>query len=417
MKDSLFSIEQVRSRFPALSHLDQEQQVIYFDGPGGTQMSDYALESMYRYIRNGMANLHGTFPTSIATDSMLDEAREAVSDLLGCQANEVAFGANMTTLAFSIARSLASFIEEGDEIVVTELDHRANVDPWITLAKDRGAIVKFLKVDPNNFTLKLDNLDTIITEKTKLVAVGMSSNVTGTVTDVKAITAKAKEFGSIVIIDAVHAVPHLPIDIRDIGCDILLCSAYKFFGPHVGIAVVREVLFEKLPIYKLQPAPTEIPYKLETGTQNHEGIAGIIGAIRFIEDLGNGVTRRERLFSGMAAIEKYEKDLSDDIEGFLKGLPNLRLFRAPSGPRTPTFAFTIDNQNSRDVTNWLAKEYNMCVADGDFYASTMAEILGVHPLGGWIRIGLAPYNTKEEVQIFKNGLLAYLELHKTNTVR
>jgi cysteine desulfurase family protein (TIGR01976 family) len=417
MKDSFFPIDQVRSRFPALNPFDADKPVIFFDGPGGTQMSDYAMESMYRYIRNGMANLHGTFSTSIATDSMLDEAREAVSDLLGCQSNEVAFGANMTTLAFSIARSLASFIEAGDEIVVTELDHRANVDPWITLAKDRGAIVKFIKLDPNNLTLKLDELETIITEKTKLVAVGMSSNVTGTVTDIKTVTAKAKEMGSIVIIDAVHAVPHLPIDIREIGCDILLCSAYKFFGPHVGVAVVREALFEKLPVYKLQPAPTEIPYKLETGTQNHEGIAGVIGAIRFIEDLGNGATRRERLLAGMAAIEEYEKDISEDMESFLKSLSGVRLFRSPSGPKTPTFAFTIENQNSRDVTSWLAKEYNMCVADGDFYASTMAGILGVHEVGGWIRIGLAPYNTKEEVQIFKNGILAYLELHKTNTVR
>jgi cysteine desulfurase family protein (TIGR01976 family) len=415
--DQYFPIEQVRSRFPALSRLDEEKRAIYFDGPGGTQMSDYAIESMYRYIRNGMANLHGTFNTSIDTDTMLDEAREAVSDLLGCQSNEVAFGANMTTLAFSIARSLAGFIEEGDEIVVTELDHRANVDPWITFAKDRGAIVKFIKLDPNTFTLKLDELDTLITEKTKLVAVGMSSNVTGTVTDVRAVIAKAKEYGALVVIDAVHAVPHLPIDACDIGCDILLCSAYKFFGPHVGIAVVREALFEKLPVYKLQPAPTEIPYKLETGTQNHEGIAGVIGAIRFIEDLGNGVTRRARLLSGMAAIEEYEKELSEDIESFLKNLPNVSLFRAPSGPKTPTFAFTIDNENSRDVTTWLAKEYNMCVADGDFYASTMAEILGVHSKGGWVRIGLAPYNTKEEVEIFKKGIKAYLELHKTNAVK
>jgi cysteine desulfurase family protein (TIGR01976 family) len=417
MKELGFPIEQVRSRFPALGSLDEENKVIFFDGPGGTQMSDYAMESMYRYIRNGMANLHGTFSTSITTDSMLEEAREAVADLLGCKCNEVAFGANMTTLAFSIARSLASFIKEGDEIVVTELDHRANVDPWITLANDLGATVKFIKLDPNNFTLKLDELDTIITEKTKLVAVGMSSNVTGTITDVKAVTAKAKEFGAMVMIDAVHAVPHLPIDFRDIGCDILLCSAYKFFGPHVGIAVIHEALFEKLPVYKLHPAPTEFPYKLETGTQNHEGIAGVIGAIRFIEDLGNGVTRRDRILAGMAAIEEYEKELSEDIEGFLNDLPNVRLFRAPSGAKTPTFAFTIDNQNSRDVTSWLAKEYNMCVADGDFYASTMAGILGVHEVGGWVRIGLAPYNTKEEVQIFKNGIIAYLELHKTNTVR
>ncbi|HWO78243.1 MAG TPA: cysteine desulfurase-like protein [Bacillus sp. (in: firmicutes)] len=404
-----FPIEQVRSRFPALNRLDHEKQILYFDGPGGTQMADYAIESMYRYIRNGMANLHGTFKTSIETDAVLDEARGWVSDLLGCKPMEVAFGANMTTLAFSIARSLGSFIKEGDEIVVTELDHRANVDPWITLAKDRGAVVKFIKLDPETYTLKLDSLNELITAKTKLVAVGMSSNVTGTVTDVKAIVKRAKEVHSLTVIDAVHAVPHLPIDIKDIGCDIFLCSAYKFFGPHVGIAVVAQSLFERLPVYKLEPAPAEIPYKLETGTQNHEGIAGVIGAIKFIEELGEGPTRRERLLSGMRSIEKYENELSDEIESFLKSLPEIRLFRAPSGPKTPTFAFTIGQQNSREATAWLAKQYNMCVADGDFYASTMAGILGVYSVGGWIRIGLAPYNTKEEVQQFKKGLETYLE--------
>lgn len=411
-----FPIEEVRERFPALNRRDNDQQVIYFDGPGGTQMADFAIESMYRYIRNGMANLHGTFNTSADTDAILDEAREAVADLLGCQAKEVAFGANMTTHAFAIARSLAGFINEGDEIVVTELDHRANVDPWITLARDRGAEVKFIKLDPETFSLKLDKLEEVITPKTKLVAVGMSSNVTGTVTDVGEVIKRAKEVGALVIVDAVHGVPHLAIEVDDLGCDILLCSAYKFFGPHVGIAVVRESLFEKLPVYKLQPAPSEIPYKLETGTQNHEGIAGVIGAIKFIEDLGYGETRRERLRSAMHEIEEYENQLAADVESFIRSLPEVKLFRAASGRRTPTFAFTIDGLNSRKVTEWLAKKYNMCVADGDFYASTMAEVLGVDDQGGWVRIGLAPYNTIEEIQKFKQGLAACIEQHKQNVV-
>ncbi|MCM3665891.1 cysteine desulfurase-like protein [Mesobacillus subterraneus] len=411
-----FPIEQVRERFPALNRRDNDQQVIYFDGPGGTQMADFAIESMYRYIRNGMANLHGTFNTSVNTDAVLDEAREAVADLLGCQAKEVAFGANMTTHAFAIARSLAGFINEGDEIVVTELDHRANVDPWITLARDRGAEVKFIKLNPETFTLNLEDLEELITPKTKLVAVGMSSNVTGTVTDIGEVIKRAKEVGALVIVDAVHGVPHLAIDVDDLGCDILLCSAYKFFGPHVGIAVVKENLFEKLPVYKLQPAPTEIPYKLETGTQNHEGIAGVIGAIKFIEELGYGETRRERLRSAMHEIEEYENQLAADVESFLRSLPEVKLYRAASGQRTPTFAFTIEGQNSRNVTEWLAEKYNMCVADGDFYASTMAEVLGVEEQGGWVRIGLAPYNTIEEIQQFKQGLAAYIEQHKQNVV-
>jgi cysteine desulfurase family protein (TIGR01976 family) len=411
-----FPIEHVRERFPALNRKDRDQQVIYFDGPGGTQMADYAIESIYRYIRNGMANLHGTFNTSIDTDDMLEEARETVADLLGCQAKEVAFGANMTTLAFAIARSLANSIEAGDEIVVTELDHRANVDPWLTMARDRGAHSKFIRLNPETLNLNLNQLEEVITPKTKLVAIGMSSNVTGTVTDIHAVFKKAKEVGALVIVDAVHGVPHLAIDVAEMECDILLCSAYKFFGPHVGIAVVRESLFEKLPVYKLKPAPAEIPYKLETGTQNHEGIAGIIGAIKFIEELGMGTDRRERLLSGMQVIEEYENTLAAELETFLRSLQEVKLYRAASGKRTPTFAFTIDGQNSRNVAAWLAEKYNMCVADGDFYASTMAEVLGVHETGGWVRIGLAPYNTMEEIEVFKKGLQEYIEQHTQNIV-
>ncbi|UYZ24384.1 cysteine desulfurase-like protein [Mesobacillus jeotgali] len=412
----MFPIDQVRERFPALSRKDNGRQVIYFDGPGGTQMVDYAMESMYRYIRNGMANLHGTFNTSADTDAMLDKAREAVADLLGCQANEVAFGANMTTHAFAIARSLAGFIKKGDEIVVTELDHRANVDPWITLARDCGATIKFIELDSETFTLNVADLEEIITDKTKLVAAGMSSNVTGTVTDLKPIIDRAREVGALAVVDAVHGVPHLSINVKELGCDILLCSAYKFFGPHVGIAVVRESLFEKLPVYKLKPAPAEIPYKLETGTQNHEGIAGVMGAIQFIEELGHGETRRERLLSGMQAIDEYESKLAAEVESFLRSLPEVTLYRAASGRRTPTFAFTIEGHNSREVTAWLADKFNMCVADGDFYASTMAEVLDVYPTGGWVRIGLAPYNTMEEIQKFKEALGAFIQQHQQNAV-
>lgn len=411
-----FPIEQVRERFPALNRNDNGKQVVYFDGPGGTQMVDYSMESMYRYIRNGMANLHGTFHTSADTDALLDKARGAVADLLGCQANEVAFGANMTTHAFAIARSLAGFIKEGDEIVVTELDHRANVDPWLTLARDCGATIKFIKLDPETFTLKLDDIDEIINDKTKLVAAGMSSNVTGTVTDLKPIIDRAKEVGALAVVDAVHGVPHLSVDIKELGCDILLSSAYKFFGPHVGIAVVRESLFERLPVYKLKPAPAEIPYKLETGTQNHEGIAGVMGAIQFIEELGFGETRRERLLTGMQTIDDYENELAAEVESFLRSLPEVKLYRASSGRRTPTFAFTIEGHQSREVTAWLSEKYNMCVADGDFYASTMAEVLDVYPAGGWVRIGLAPYNTMEEIQQFKEALAAFIQQHQQKVV-
>lgn len=408
-----FPIDELRSKFPALQRTDHKKPIIFFDGPGGTQMVDSAIAGMVQYIENGMANLHGSFPTSVDTEAVIEETREAVADLLGCQTNEIAFGPNMTTLAFSVARGIANFIQPGDEIVVTEIDHRANVDPWLTMAKDRGAIVKFIPLHPDTYSLDLDQLHELITEKTKIVAVGMSSNVIGTVTDVGEIAIKAKEVGALVIVDAVHAVPHLSIDFHQLQCDILFCSAYKFFGPHVGIAVIRETLFEKLPVYKLKPAPEEIPFKLETGTQNHEAIAGLKGAISFIEQLGDGQNRRERLMVGMERIDEYEQSLAEELEVFLSNLPEAHLYRAPIGEKkTPTFAFTLEGHHSRGFTEWLAKNYNMCVADGDFYASTMAEKYGVHSQGGWIRIGLAPYNTIEEVQLFKQALEDYLRLHK-----
>ena len=406
-----FPIEEVRSKFPALGRTDGQKPIIYFDGPGGTQMVDDAMNEMVRYIQSGMANLHGTFPTSMDTEETVAESRRAAADFLGCKENEIAFGPNMTTLAFSVARGLGHFIEKGDEIIVTELDHRANVDPWLTMAKDCGATVKFIPLDKESCTLRLDQLDGLVTPKTKIVAVGMSSNVTGTVTDIAAVTAKAKRAGALVIVDAVHAAPHLPIDFERMQADILFCSGYKFFGPHIGIAAVREDLFEKLPVYKLQPAPGDIPYKLETGTQNHEAIAGLLGAISFIEQLGEGATRRERLISGMERIDRYESLLAAELEEFLLGLEGIRLFRAPAGTtRTPTFAFTLKGHDSRAVTQWFAENHNMCIADGDFYASTMAAKYGVHDQGGWIRIGLAPYNTVDEIQQFKSVMETYLEL-------
>lgn len=373
-------------------------------------MAQQAIDGMLAYITGGMANLHGAFPTSVGTDNLLLEGRKAVADLLHCAPEEVAFGQNMTTLAFSIARSLGSFLSAEDEVVVTEMDHRANVDPWVTLANDKGAQVRFLELDPNTYTLNLDKLDELITEKTRLVAIGMSSNVTGTVTDVRRVIARAKEVNAIVVLDAVHAVPHLSFDFKELGSDILLCSAYKFFGPHIGIAVIATSLFEKLQVYKLAPAPQQIPDKLETGTQNHEAIAGLIGAITFMEQLGEGKNRRERLVSGMQRIEAHEQQLTARLDSFLRQVPGLKLYRAAESVyKTPTFAFTIPGIKAREVTSWFAENYHMCIADGHFYASTMAEKLGVNPMGGWVRIGLAPYNTMEEVALFEQGLKEFMK--------
>lgn len=373
-------------------------------------MAQQSLNAMVGYISGGMANLHGTFATSQATDELLEEGRRGIADFLNCQPQEVAFGQNMTSLAFAIARSLGGFFQPGDEILVTEIDHRANVDPWVTLAQDRGAVVKFIPVNPETYTLELDQLDTLITAKTKLVAVSMSSNVTGTVTPVEHVIRRAKAVNALVVLDGVHAAPHLPIDFQALGADILFCSAYKFFGPHLGIAVLSATLFEKLPVYKLAPAPAHIPDKLETGTQNHEAIAGLLGALEFIQTLGTGTTRQERLRTAMEAIEAREIEQALRLENFLQNLPPVHLYRAPAGTRkTPTLAFTLEGINSREAAAWFAHNYNMCIAHGHFYASTMADKLRVNEQGGWIRLGLAPYNTNEEIELFQTALLTFID--------
>jgi cysteine desulfurase family protein (TIGR01976 family) len=404
-----FPIDHVRNQFPSLDREYNGRKITYFDGPGGTQMSSQSLERMNEYIRSGMANLHGTFITSIETDNLIDETKQAVANLLGASKKEVAFGANMTTLSLAISRGLAKEIQPGDEIIVTELDHRANVDPWVRMAEDCGAVVKFISLNQETFTLNLEELEELVTDRTKVIAVGMSSNVTGTATDIKKVAGYARKVNAILVVDAVHAVPHLPIDFKELGADILLCSGYKFFGPHVGIAVIKEALFKKLTVYKLKPAPTYIPDKLETGTQNHEGIAGLKGAIEFIESLGTGESARERMISGIEAIDQYEIELATKLEEYLRTARGVTLYRTDLPvTKTPTFAFTIEGVNSREFTEWFAKNYSMCIADGDFYASTMAERLDVYKSGGWIRIGLAPYNTVEEVELFIKGMNEYI---------
>jgi cysteine desulfurase family protein (TIGR01976 family) len=313
----------------------------------------------------------------------------------------------MTTLTFAISRALARTWDEVSEIVVTELDHRANVDPWLLAAAERGTTVRWVRVNPETLTLEADDIERAINEKTRLVAVGLASNAVGTVNDVAAIAQRAHEAGAFVAVDAVHAAPHIPIDRNEIGADVLTCSAYKFFGPHVGITAVKRDLLEALSAYKVEPAPEYIPDKLETGTQNHEGIAGVKGAIDFIASLGDGTTLRERLLSGMGAVEEYEADLAARFRAALREIPKVMLYAAPDGVcKTPTLAFRINGHTPREVTEYMARE-GFFVADGHFYASTLARKLGIYDKGSWIRAGLAPYNTEEEVEAFIGSLVRF----------
>jgi cysteine desulfurase family protein (TIGR01976 family) len=401
MAASNYPIEQVREQFPALKRMYNGKNVIYLDGPGGSQVVQGTINAIAAYMSNGGANLHGQFPTSRETENLLEEARKAIADLVGADPEEVAFGQNATSLAFSIARALSKDWKEGDEIVVTEMDHRANVDPWVSAAKDKSLPIQWIKVDAESLTLDLSSIDSIINEKTRIVAVTIASNAVGTITNIKAIANQTKKAGAILILDAVHAVPHMALDRDQLGADILLCSAYKFFGPHVGIAVIKKGLFESLNNYKLEPAPTHIPDKLETGTQNHEGIAGIKPAVEFIEKLGSGQTRRERILSAYQRIDEYENYLASFVRKGLSEIPAIELYQSPeSVMKTPTIAFRVNGMAPKEMCHRLAENYGIFTADGDFYASTLAEKLNICDKGGWVRAGLSPYNTIKEMEMF-----------------
>lgn len=404
-----FPIEKIRAQFPALKRVHNGKKVAYFDGPGGAQVVEASIEAICNYMRRGGANLHGQFPSSIETEETIKEAKEALADLLGVKAKEIALGANTTTLAFAIARALGRDWKEGDEIVVSEIDHRAGADPWITIAEEKGVKVRWLEVNTETFTLELSDLDNLVNNNTVLVGIALASNAIGTINDVKRIAARAKEVGAMVAVDAVHAAPHIAIDRDELNADILLCSVYKFFGPHIGVATIRAEAFENLKPYKLYPAPKYFPDKLETGTQNHEGIAGIKPAIEFIASLGEGTTRRAKILSAFEKIEVYENSLADKIRRNLKEHSRVTVYEAPENIRkTPTIAFRIDGISPQQVCKYVIDNYSVFIAEGDFYATTLANKLDVNKDGGWVRAGLAPYNTEEEVDRFIDAIKTLL---------
>ena len=395
-----FDVEAVRAQFPALSRLHDGKPVAYFDGPGGSQVARSSIDAMTRYMERGGANLHGVFPTSTETEEILAGTRSACAAFLGAEPDEVAFGANMTTLTLAISRALSNTWDEDSEIVVTELDHRANVDPWLIVAEEKGAKIRWIGIDPETLTLNLNDLDQKINPNTKLVAVGLASNAVGTVNDVAAVAERAHAVGAVVAVDAVHAAPHVPMDRDGIGADVLTCSAYKFFGPHVGVTAIRRGLFEELAVHRLDPAPDHIPDKLETGTQNHEGIAGVRGALEFIASLGEGGSPREKFLDAMRTVEEHETRLADRFREALREIPGVTLYAAPDTVRkTPTVAFRLEGRAPLEVCQHAA-DHGSFIAAGDFYASTVAERLGIKERGGFVRAGLAPYNTEEEVEGF-----------------
>lgn len=387
---------QLRSQFPALERMHSGHPVAYFDGPGGTQVPRSVVNAMADYLYHHNANTHWAYPTSAETDRAIQDARAAVADFVNASPAEIAFGNNMTTLAFHLSRALGRQWGLGDEVVVTELDHHANIAPWRALARERGVTIRSVPFSAKTGRLDWGALESAINRRTRLVAVGAASNALGTVTDVAAVAALARAVGALVFVDAVHYAAHGLIDVRAAGCDFLACSAYKFYGPHAGCLFAKLDLLAQLDVPRLEPAPDEGPERLETGTQNHEGIVGTGAAVDFIATIGRGDARRERIVTAMGALHHHGSELVRQLWDGLGAIPGVRRFGpTPDEPRTPTVSFVVESVPSELVAVELAKR-GVFVSHGDFYAATVIARLG-HATDGVVRAGCACYTTVGEV--------------------
>jgi cysteine desulfurase family protein (TIGR01976 family) len=406
---SEFDVDALRAEFPSLALEQEGRTVAYFDGPGGTQVPQRVIDAITTYYLTSNANDGGAFSTSERSDASTADAHAAVADFLGAaSADEIKFGANMTTLTFHLSRSLGALFAPGDEIVVTTLDHEANVSPWRRLADDRGLVVRTVDIRPDDVTLDLEGLEAALGPRTRLVAVGYASNAVGTINPVREIVARAHEVGAWTWIDAVHYAPHGPIDVRELGTDFLVTSAYKWFGPHLGAVYGRAEILDRLPNYKVRPAHDRI----ETGTQNFEAIAGARAAVDYIasvgERFGTGVAnggagaagRRAQIVAGMQAVQAWEMGIAEQLLRGLASIPGVRIHGiadpARIAERTPTVAITIDGTTPRAAAEVLGRQ-GMFTWDGDFYAQALIERLGLFETGGVLRLGLVHYNLPAEV--------------------
>jgi cysteine desulfurase family protein (TIGR01976 family) len=396
-------VDRIRAAFPALARLHGGTPVAYFDGPGGTQVPRVVADAVTEYLLHHNANTHWNYPTSQETDAALEAARAWLAALLGAAPDDVAFGANMTTLTFHVARALGRAWGPGDEIIVTELDHHANVAPWQTLSRERQVTVRTARLIPETGELDWVDFERLVTPRTKLVAVGAASNALGTITDVRRAGDLAHSVGGLLFVDAVHYAPHELVDVAALGCDLLACSAYKFYGPHVGVLYGRRALMDSLDVPKLLPAPDEAPGRLETGTQNHEGIVGAARAVEFLASLSHINEPRAALQASFAALRARGQQLLDQLWRGLSAIPGLTLYGPPpSRPRTPTLSFAIAGRDPGDITAALAAR-GVFVSHGDFYATTVIERLGRAP-AGLVRAGCACYTTSDEVERLIEGV-------------
>lgn len=391
----------IRAQFPALNQLVDGRVPVFLDGPGGTQSPHAVLDAMTGYLQQGSSNSGGAFHTSRTTDAVTQAAREAMADLLNAAPNEIVFGQNMTSLTFSMSRALSRTWSPGDEIVVTRIDHDANIAPWLQAAADRDVGVRWLDFRPEDGTLALETLPSLLNERTRLVAVNYASNALGTISDVARVVELAHAAGALVYIDAVHYAPHALIDVRALDCDFLACSVYKFFGPHTGVLYGKYDLLDSLEAYKVRPAPTSPPGKWETGTQSFESLAGVTAAVDYMASLGGAIgSRRSRLAAALEAIRTYEQTLSARFLEQATQLPGLRVYGLTDverlDERTPTFAVSFAGHTPAEVAAFLG-EKEFYVWDGHYYAIEVMDRLGTLEDGGLVRIGFVHYNTLDEI--------------------
>jgi len=400
------NIDRIRGQFPALSETDDGKPRLYFDNPAGTQVPQMVVDRMANCMLYSSANLGGDFPTSIRAGTVVDGARAAMADFLNAPSpDEIIFGQNMTSITFHLSRSIGKLLQPGDEIILSRMDHDANVEPWKLMARDFDLRVRWLEFDTETFEFDLSELDALFNDKTRLVCVGGASNLTGTINDVKTICGRARDAGAWSFIDAVQSAPHILSDVQDIGCDFFVCSAYKFFGPHQGILWGRRDILERLEPYKVRPAPAELPWCFESGTQSHEGMAGTAAAVDYFAWVGEAMAgvsgnRREQLEAGFELLFDYEKQLADRLIAGLKSIPGVRVLGISdpnaSDRRVPTVSFVHEKHAPSEIASALA-ERNIFAWSGHNYALELAKVLNIHDSGGAVRIGAMHYNTPEEI--------------------
>ncbi len=388
----------VRNQFPSLSRIINGRPIVHLDGPAGTQVPQSVIDAISGVYSKSNANTHGQFITSVETDTLIQHARNQMAVFLGAESGStISFGANMTSMNFVLANAIAKSLQPGDEILITQLDHEANRGPWLQQRR-HGIIVREVILDEDG-TLDYSDFEKKINEKTRVIAIGLASNIFGTVNEIERVRQMAYDAGALLVVDAVHFAPHLLMDVRQIDCDFLLCSAYKFYGPHVGVLYARHGALDRLDTDRLRTQEQYAPYRIERGTLNHAALAGVASSVSFIESFGTGATQRERIISAMNQIQTHERGLAQQLYLGLREIDGIDIYGPPlkETQRAPTLAFTVENKTPEEICRLLA-ERSICAWDGHFYALRAVEVMDLLNLGGVTRMGISVYNSTEEIE-------------------